>query len=81
MKKSKMRDYMRLNMWMERVYSTMYRWEEIQGVQIPDGTKDTISKFMRRKIKYAIKKGTLMRTLLQIAVTSLIYIKMKGNKK
>jgi hypothetical protein len=78
MKKSDMTDYMRLEMWIDRVRETIVTWEKLQGIEVPIEIKDTITKFLRPKIKRGIEKGTLLRTFMQIAVTSLIYIKMKG---
>jgi hypothetical protein len=81
MKTTDMSDYMRLEMWVDRVRETMSHWENIQGIEVPTEVKDGITKFMRAKVKKGIKKGTLMRTFMQIAVTALIYIKMKGIDK
>ena len=78
MKKSDMTDYMRLEMWIDRVRETIVTWEKLQGIEVPIEIKDTITKFLRPKIKKGIENGTLLRTFMQIAVTSLIYIKMKG---
>ncbi len=77
MKKSDMTDYMRLEMWIDRVRETIASWENIQGIEVPIEVKDSITKFLRPKIKKGIEKGTLLRTFMQIAVTSLVYIKMK----
>jgi len=78
MKKSDMTDYMRLEMWIDRVRETIVTWEKLQGIEVPIEVRDTITRFLRPKIKRGIEKGTLLRTFMQIAVTSLIYIKMKG---
>lgn len=78
MKKTDMSDYMRLEMWVDRVRETITNWENLQGVEVPIEVKDGITSFLRPKIKRGIEKGTLMRTFMQIAVTSLVYIKMKG---
>lgn len=80
MKQTNMSDYMRLEMWIDRVRETISIWEKLQGVEVPTEIRDTITKFLRPKIKRGIEKGTLMRTLMQIAVTSLIYIKMRGGE-
>ena len=76
-----MSNYMRLEMWIDRVRETVSTWENVQGIEVPTEVKDGITKFMRGKIKKGIEKGTLMRTFMQIAVTALIYIKMKGFDK
>lgn len=73
-----MTDYMRLEMWIDRVRETIATWESLQGIEVPVEVRDTITKFLRPKIKRGISKGTLLKTFMQIAVTSLIYIKMKG---
>lgn len=78
MKKTDMSDYMRLEMWIERIRETISYWEQLQGIEVPIEIKDSITKFLRVKVKRGIEKGTLLRTFMQIAVTSLIYIKMKG---
>ena len=78
MKTSDMTDDMRLEMWRDRVRETIVTWEKLQGIEVPIEIKDTITKFLRPKIKKGIENGTLLRTFMQIAVTSLIYIKMKG---
>jgi len=80
MKQTNMSDYMRLEMWIDRVRETMTHWENIQGVEVPTDIKDSITKFLRPKIKNGIERGTLLRTFMQIAVTSLLYIKMKKDK-
>ena len=77
MKKSDMSNYMREEMWMDRVEHTISVWEHTQGVTVPDEAKKSVTKFMRAKIKQGIKKGTLMKVFFQIAVTSLIYIRMR----
>jgi len=77
-KPTDMSNYMRLEMWIDRVRETIVSWEQLQGLEVPVEVKDTITKFLRPKIKRGLEKGTLMRTFMQIAVTSLIYIKMKG---
>lgn len=78
MKKSDMTDYMRLEMWIDRVRETIATWENLQGIEVPIEIKDTITKFLRPKIKRGIEKGTLLQTFMQVAVTALVYIKMKG---
>ena len=77
MKKSDMSNYMREEMWMDRVEHTISVWEHTQGVTVPEDAKASVTKFMRAKIKQGLKKGTLMKTFFQIAVTSLIYIRMR----
>ena len=76
-----MTNYMRLEMWVDRVRETISHWEKIQGIEVPVEIKDSITKFMRIKMKKGIKKGTLMRTFMQIAVTAMVYIKMRGLDK
>lgn len=75
-----MSDYMRREMWVDRVRETISHWEYIQGIQVSDEIKDGIVKFMDGKIKRGIEKGTLMRSFMQIAVTAMLYIKTKGTK-
>ena len=77
MKKSDMSDYIRQELWIDRVQETIRTWSRIQGVAVPEEVEETIVKFMRGKISKGIRKGTLMRTFMQIAVTALLYIKMK----
>lgn len=74
---SDLSNYMRGELWRDRVLDTISTWEKVQGVEVPEDVKDTIYNFMGTRIDRGIKKGTLMRTFMQIAVTSLIYIKMK----
>jgi len=81
MKKSRMNDYMRQEMWIDRVEQTISNWERIQNVIVPDDIKKSIVVFLRKKIAHGIKNGTLIRTFMQIAVSSLLYIKMKGLDK
>ena len=80
MKKTDMSDYMRLEMWIDRVRETITHWEQLQEIEVPTDIKDNIASFLRPRIKKGIQKGTLLRTFMQIAVTSLIYIKMKKIK-
>ena len=54
MKKNDMADYMRLEMWVDRVEATIAGWEKIQGLTLPDETKEAVVKFMRDKIKKGI---------------------------
>lgn len=75
-----MTNYMREEMWIDRVEQTISHWENIQGIQVSDDIKENVVKFMRVKIEKGIKKGTLIRTFMQIAVTALLYIKMKRSK-
>ena len=77
MKKSNMSDYMREEMWVDRMRDTIHNWEKIQGLEVPTDIQKTIIKFMRKKIRRGIKRGTLIKTFMQIAVTALIYIKMR----
>jgi len=77
-KPSDMSNYMRFEMWMDRILETISSWEHLQGITVPDEVRDSVIKFMRVKVKKGIKKGTLIRTFMQIAVTALLYIKMKG---
>jgi hypothetical protein len=58
---------------------TINYWEEIKNVKIPDDVKNSVYEFMEEKIKKGIKKRTLTKTFMQIAVSSLIFIKMKDN--
>lgn len=78
MKKTDMSNYMRQEMWMERIQETISHWQKIQGVEVSDDIRNSVTKFMDKKIKVGIKKDTLMRTFMQIAVTALLYIKTKG---
>ena len=80
-KPTNMSNYMREEMWVDRMRETIAQWENIQEVEVPKDIKDGIIKFMRKKVKRGIKKGTLIRTFMQIAVTALVYIKMKGLDK
>ena len=80
MKKSEMADYVREELWIDRVRETMSHWEHLQGLEVPEDIKDSIVEFLRKKIRRGIEKGTLLRTFMQIAVTSLIYIKMRNIK-
>ena len=77
MKKTDMSNFMRQEMWIEKVEDTISTWQKRQGVEVPDDVRDSVVKFMRGKIKRGIKKGTLMATFMQIGVTALLYIKMK----
>lgn len=77
MSKSEMTNYMRQEMWVDRVETTIAGWENLQGTGVSDEIKDNIVKFMRAKIKKGIKKNTLTRMFMQIAVTALLYIKTK----
>lgn len=81
MKKTDMSDYMRLEMWVDRVRETITHWEQLQGIEVPTDIKDSITSFLRPKIERGIHKDTLLRTFMQIAVTSLVYIKMRGLDK
>lgn len=82
MKETDMSNYMRLEMWVDRVEETISNWERMQGIELSDEARDGVIKFMRGKIKSGIKKGTLMKMFLQIAVTALLYIKVtKGDNK
>ena len=72
-----MSDYMREEMWVDRMRDTIHNWEKIQGLEVPTDIQKTIIKFMRKKIRRGIKRGTLIKTFMQIAVTALIYIKMR----
>jgi hypothetical protein len=77
MNKNDMTDFMRTEMWVERVEDTISSWQKLQGIEVPDEVRISIVQFMRGKIKKGINKGTLMKAFMQIGVTSLIYIKMK----
>ena len=81
MNESEMNNYMRQEMWVDRVEVTIASWENIQGIEISDEIKEGVIKFMRSKIKKGIKKNTLTRIFMQIAVTALLYIKTKGIDK
>ena len=78
MDKESMSNYMRQQMWMDRVMETIDSWERIQEVTLPPELKDSVANFMKLKIKRGLKKNTLMKLFMQIAVTSLLYIKIKG---
>ena len=67
---------MRQEMWVDRVEETIENWEKIQEIEVSDEVKESVVKFMRDKIKKGIKKNTLMRTFMQIAVTALLYIRI-----
>lgn len=77
---SKLTDYIRGEMWKDRVIDTINTWERLQGIEVPDKDRETIIKFMSGKIDNGIRQGTLIKTFMQIAVTSLIYIKVKKGK-
>lgn len=77
MKKSNMTDYMRQEMWEERMLETIHSWEDVQGVIVPDDIKESILTFLRPKIAKGIKNGTLTRVFMQVAMSALVYIKMK----
>lgn len=77
MNKSDMNNYMREQMWLEKIEDTISTWQKLQGIEVPDEVRASVVSFMGGKVKRGVKKGTLMRTFMQIAVTSLLYIKMK----
>lgn len=74
---SDMKDYMRLEKWMEKVYDTMEGWQNMQGISVPPDIKNSIADFMRRRIKKGIKKRALTIEFMKIAVGALMYIKTK----
>ena len=76
-KDTSLHKHIRQELWIEKVESTIDTWQDVQGVHVPDEIRDGIVKFMRGKIKRGIEKNSLMRVFMQIAVTSLLYIKMK----
>jgi len=80
MKTTDMSNYIRKELWMERVVETIDAWEKIQGITVPAEVRDSMYKFMASKIKKGIKRNTLTKIFMQIAVTSLLYIKLRGNK-
>ena len=80
MKKSNMSDYMREEMWVDRMRDTIHQWENVQGIEVPQDIQDGIVEFMRKKVRKGIRSGTLIRTFMQIAVTALLYIKMRKPK-
>jgi hypothetical protein len=80
MKTTDMSNYVRKELWLERVVETIDDWEKIKGITVSDEIKDGVYKFMATKISKGIKKNTLTRIFMQIAVTSLLYIKLKGIK-
>lgn len=80
MKKNAMLDYLTEEQWAEKVIETINTFEKIRGIKVSDDAKETVYEFMRRKIRNGIKKGKLTRTFMQIAVTSLLYLKLKGKK-
>lgn len=77
MSKTDMKDYMRVELWMDRVLETISHWEKMQGLEVPEDVKKTVTNYMRVRVSTGIRKGTLIRTFMQVAVTALIYIKMK----
>ena len=77
MKHNDMTNFMRQQMWIERVEDTISSWEKLQGIEVPQDIRDSVVSFMRGKIKRGIKKNTLMKTFMQVGVTALIYIKMR----
>lgn len=78
MKKSDMGDFMNIEMWTERVQDTVSKWGKLQGIEVPDEVRDTVVNFMRSKIEHAsIRNKPLKNVFFQIAVTALLYIKMK----
>ena len=76
-KDTSLHKHIRQELWTERVEHTIDTWQDVQGIQVPDEIRDGIVNFMRGKIKRGIEKNSLMRVFMQIAVTSLLYIKMK----
>jgi len=80
MKKSEMTNYMRQEMWVDRVEQTIAGWENLQGKNVSDDIREDVIKFMRKKIKKGIKRGTLTRVFMQIAVTVVLHLKTKGDK-
>ena len=78
MSKTPMSDYIRYEMWMNRVEETITNWEKIQGIKVSDDVRQSVIDFMKLKIRKGITRNTLTKLLLQIAVTSLVYIKIKG---
>jgi hypothetical protein len=81
MNDSDMKNYMRQEMWMERILETIHSWEKLQGVTVPDDIKKNIIKFVQPRVAKGIKKGNLTRIFMQIAISALVYIKMKGLDK
>jgi len=81
MKKSNMSDYMREEMWVDRMRDTIHKWEYLQGIEVSQDIQDGIIEFMQKKVRRGIKNGTLIKTFMQIAVTALIYIKMRSIDK
>jgi len=77
MNKTEMTNYMRQQMWVDRVEVSIASWEKLQDMVLDDEIKESIIKFVSPKIKKGIENNTLTRVFMQIAVTALLYIKTK----
>jgi len=77
MDRNDMTNYMLTEMWVDRVQDCISTWEKTQGIEVTEEIRESVVKFMHTKIKRGIKKSTLTKMFMQIAVTALLYIKMK----
>lgn len=77
MKRTDMSNYMRLQMWSERILETVTSWEELQGIKVSDDIKDSILEFLMPKVEEGIEKNNLASLFMRIAISSLLYIKTK----
>lgn len=80
MKDSELLNHAKIELWVERVEDTIDTLQDLQGIFIPQDIRDGIVKFMRGKIKIGIEKKKLAKTMLQVAVSALVHIKMRTRK-
>lgn len=72
-----MKNYMRLERWMEKIHDTIEGWENMQGIVVPNNIKNTIVTFMHKRVKKGLKNKALTVEFMKIAVGALLYIKTK----
>jgi hypothetical protein len=77
---SKMTNFMRGERWKTRIWQSIDRYEEIQGIVLPDEMKDSVGEFLCRKVDDFIKKGRLTEGFMSISVAALLHIKRMGKK-
>ena len=77
---STLKNYMTAEKLKNRMHKSIKIYEGLTGTEIPDYHKDSVTKYMERKIDHHLKKGDLVGGLLAIATIALLKLKIRSGK-
>jgi hypothetical protein len=79
--KSELEDFMEAQKLKDKIHNSIRIYEGLMRKPVPKSAKESVIKYMERKIDQYVKDDTLIPSLIAIATIALIKLKLRDKKK